>query len=1076
MYSLTGHGFSAVSDLDGLTWADDTHTEALVWKAVDAQSLKAELDAHKETVAKVDFQNGSGLTGDVTNLFSTLSNLKTIDFKGSFSLTGITSLASMFSGCSALEGVLNLSSFNTSSVTNMASMFNGCSNLSSIVLTSFNTAAVTDMSYMFQNCRSLTGLDLTNFDTEAVTDMGYMFYGCSGLTELDLSSFNTTKVTRLTDIFALCSSLTSLDLSSFRTASVWTMIGALWGCSNLTYVNMQNFDTSGLKTQGGGARTGMYQFFYKASKLDTVIMGPNCKIPLIKNNFDCAFPSKASGGKLGWTTKDSTGGDVAVTNVPEYQNAHLDTEHTYTGSNVLWNSTHTEATVCQITDGQILRAELEPYASTLQKVIFTDGTGLTGSCDNLVALPRLKEISIQGSFVSSGVTSMKAMFQGCSLLSSLNLSAFDTTNVTDMSEMFEDCASLNILNLKNFNTANVTKMGEMFAGCSFLSSLDITSFDTQKVDDMNQMFEDCEQLYPINLSSFKTSSVINMSQMFEDCHYLVALDVSKFDTSNVSNMSQMFNGCSSLNVLDVSKFDMKKVNSTSGMFEDCSALSDLKLPSFQGVKLTNTNRMFRDCPNLESLDLSSLDTSDVTTMVNMFSGCDDLSSLTLGKNTKLLTGSGLPGINNSTNPFWIVNMTQAVSYNTSDQSSVAAINAVLGGLEQGLTCTFTKATMRLTYDANGGYYENNPSITQEYLYGNPGDVIEQAGGFNYTPVPQTASGLAYLGYAASQGSSVVATPIVFPQIAANTTFYAIWKDAHYVTITLQADGGTFASTGADTLVMANQLSGSRLLDVERPTKEGYRFNTWKDASGQTVSFPYIVPDVDTVLTATWTAKTYTVSFDSAGGSFITPQRVSYGSHVTRPTDPIRSGYTFGSWQKDGNEWNFASDVVTGDMTLSAIWNAIPAPPAPAHTPGWIWEDGGWKYENADGSYDTNEWKVIDGFWYYFKEDGVIMSNCWAWVGDAWYGFWANGAMCTGWVWDSGYSDYFYCGTDGRMVKGVWAFVDGEWYGFWGDGTMCRGWIWDSGWNAWFYCYANGIMARNTVIGGYQVNASGIWMR
>ena len=206
--------------------------------------------------------------------------------------------------------------------------------------------------------------------------------------------------------------------------------------------------------------------------------------------------------------------------------------------------------------------------------------------------------------------------------------------------------------------------------------------------------------------------------------------------------------------------------------------------------------------------------------------------------------------------------------------------------------------------------------------------------------------------------------------------------------------------------------------------------------------------------------------------------LTLGPNFSVPTAPDSFDY---DWGLGDGDWKteYEGLMIKPEPSLAAWQNehlgAVHTYLSHAPTPGWIWTDAGWKYINEDGSYNANEWSFIDGSWYYFKDNGIIESNCWAWIGDAWYGFWANGAMCTGWVWDSGYSDYFYCGADGRMVKGVWDFIDGEWYGFWADGTMCRGWVWDSSWNSWFFCYASGVMARNTWIDGYWVNASGIWV-
>ena len=51
---------------------------------------------------------------------------------------------------------------------------------------------------------------------------------------------------------------------------------------------------------------------------------------------------------------------------------------------------------------------------------------------------------------------MAVMFYGCSGLSELNVSNFNTSNVTDMGSMFSGCESLQTLDFSNFNKYNVT--------------------------------------------------------------------------------------------------------------------------------------------------------------------------------------------------------------------------------------------------------------------------------------------------------------------------------------------------------------------------------------------------------------------------------------------------------------------------------------------------------------------------------------------------------------------------------------------------------------------------------------------
>jgi uncharacterized repeat protein (TIGR02543 family) len=70
------------------------------------------------------------------------------------------------------------------------------------------------------------------------------------------------------------------------------------------------------------------------------------------------------------------------------------------------------------------------------------------------------------------------------------------------------------------------------------------------------------------------------------------------------------------------------------------------------------------------------------------------------------------------------------------------------------------------------------------------------------------------------------------------------------------------------------------------------------------------------------APSCTVAFDSQGGSAVSSQSVAYGGLVTAPTPPTKTGYAFSGWYREAactNAWNFASDTVTGNITLYAKW-------------------------------------------------------------------------------------------------------------------------------------------------------------
>ncbi|KFI98066.1 Ig-like domain-containing protein [Bifidobacterium stellenboschense] len=70
--------------------------------------------------------------------------------------------------------------------------------------------------------------------------------------------------------------------------------------------------------------------------------------------------------------------------------------------------------------------------------------------------------------------------------------------------------------------------------------------------------------------------------------------------------------------------------------------------------------------------------------------------------------------------------------------------------------------------------------------------------------------------------------------------------------------------------------------------------------------------------------TYTVKFDSKGGSAVDSQTVESGETATAPAAPTKSGSTFGGWYSDANlttKYDFSS-AVTGNITLYARWDAI----------------------------------------------------------------------------------------------------------------------------------------------------------
>ena len=212
---------------------------------------------------------------------------------------------------------------------------------------------------------------------------------------------------------------------------------------------------------------------------------------------------------------------------------------------------------------------------------------------------------------SSAATRVYDFWSGLSSrVKTIDFSAWDASNVQNMSGL---CSSMNsattITFSSTFNTSNVTNMKSMFSSCIAITSLDVSMFNTSKVTNMNSMFSDCLNLSTLNTSNFVTSAVTDMSYMFSSCA-MPHINVTNFNTSKVTNMGYMFGG----------------------NWNNMTRLTGVTLPTNFGVACTNMTGLFARCTNLVSVNLTNLNTSKATDMSYMFTNCSKLTGITVADN------------------------------------------------------------------------------------------------------------------------------------------------------------------------------------------------------------------------------------------------------------------------------------------------------------------------------------------------------------------------------------------------------------------------------------------------------------
>ncbi len=177
----------------------------------------------------------------------------------------------------------------------------------------------------------------------------------------------------------------------------------------------------------------------------------------------------------------------------------------------------------------------------------------------------------------------------------------------------------------------------------------------------------------------------------------------------------------------------------------------------------------------------------------------------------------------------------------------------------------------------------------------------------------------------------------------NATISATFKK-HKYNITIEGDNITYTIPGAETFDWGESVT------VTITPEQWYSITKVEASDSITVTdngngtYSFVMPSADVILTVTATRPTYTVKFDTKGGStVIDPQVIANGESVVKPGAPEYLNRGFAGWYtstdfKPENKYNFEQPV-TGDITLYARW--------------FLWGD-----VNGDGRADTTDAYII----------------------------------------------------------------------------------------------------------------------
>lgn len=245
-------------------------------------------------------------------------------------------------------------------------------------------------------------------------------------------------------------------------------------------------------------------------------------------------------------------------------------------------------------------------------------------------------------------------------------------------------------------------------------------------------------------------------------------------------------------------------------------------------------------------------------------------------------------------------------------NSVKATNAI--DHTDGKPTTVFTGDVSCEGDIRGGIFHGSVTVTDSN--GDMGTAWEKfcgnlSGGTFYGPVTtecHVSGGTYYRGLTMNKNAKLSGQPIDTGDVINDTTNTPD-PNGKPVTVTYKDGSGEYAKQ----IVQA----GEKAVKPDDPKVNGLTFGGWytdEDCTdGNEYNFTAPVTKGMT-LTAKWTANSYTITFDTNGGSAVAPITQDYGTAIAAPANPTREGYTFIGWDKA-----IPTTMPAENMTITAKW-------------------------------------------------------------------------------------------------------------------------------------------------------------
>ena len=252
------------------------------------------------------------------------------------------------------------------------------------------------------------------------------------------------------------------------------------------------------------------------------------------------------------------------------------------------------------------------------------------------------------------------------------------------------------------------------------------------------------------------------------------------------------------------------------------------------------------------------------------------------------------------------------------------------------SATFARVRNSASFHSTNTYYKQTFNTAQGKRHyaitGASGVTVANAGSateYNVSGITSYGTGILYGGELYGGNGDVISLNLDHAAAPVGHSFSHYSVD--HGNLTGSSNPYTLAMANADAVISANysvnqytitfNSNGGSAVD---PITQDYGTDITAPAdptrtgytfAGWSSAIPATMPAENVELTAQWTINQYTISFNSNGGSAVDPITQDYNTAVTAPAAPTKTGYIFAGWDPA-----VPSTMPAEDVELTAQWN------------------------------------------------------------------------------------------------------------------------------------------------------------